>query len=50
MVLSSVQLQKVSVTLWFRRLRCPTFCFVCFYWPAFCRLCVFKLWTSCLLI
>ena len=27
-----------------------TFCFVCFYQPAFCRVCVFILWTSCLLI
>jgi len=29
---------------------CTTFCFVCFYRPAFCRVCVFMLWTSCLLI
>jgi len=28
---------------------CTTFCFVCFYQPAFCRVCVFILWTSCLL-
>ena len=27
---------------------CTTFCFVCFYQPAFCRVCVFILWTSCL--
>ena len=27
-----------------------TLCFVCFYRPAFCRVCVFILWTSCLLI
>jgi len=31
-------------------MRCTTFCFVCFYQPAFCRVCVFILWTSCLLI
>ena len=29
---------------------CTTFCFVCFHRPAFCRVCVFILWTSCLLI
>jgi len=29
---------------------CTTFCFVCFYQPVFCRVCVFILWTSCLLI
>jgi len=29
---------------------CTTFCIVCFYQPAFCRVCVFILWTSCLLI
>jgi len=29
---------------------CTTFCFVCFYRPAFCRVCVFILWTSCLVI
>ena len=29
---------------------CITFCIVCFYQPAFCRVCVFILWTSCLLI
>jgi len=28
---------------------CTTFCFVCFYQLAFCRVCVFILWTSCLL-
>jgi len=28
---------------------CTTFCIVCFYQPAFCRVCVFILWTSCLL-
>jgi len=28
---------------------CTTFCFVCLYQPAFCRVCVFVLWTSCLL-
>jgi len=28
---------------------CTRFCFVCFYEPAFCRVCVFILWTSCLL-
>jgi len=27
---------------------CKTFCFVCFYRPASCRVCVFILWTSCL--
>jgi len=26
------------------------YCIVCFYQPAFCRVCVFILWTSCLLI
>ena len=51
MVLSSMRLQKVSVTLWFRRLQCLVLrCFVCFYQPALCRVCVFILWTSCLLI
>ena len=28
---------------------CTTFCIVCLYLPAFCRVCVFVLWTSCLL-
>ena len=27
---------------------CKTFCFICFYLPALCRMCVFVLWTSCL--
>jgi len=25
---------------------CKTFCFVCFYRPAFCRVCVFMLWMD----
>jgi len=29
---------------------CTTFCFVCFYRPAFCRVCVLILWTSCMFI
>ena len=29
---------------------CKTFCFACFYRPAFCRVCVFIVWTSCLVI
>jgi len=29
---------------------CTTFCFVCFYQPAFCRVCVFILWPLRLLI
>jgi len=29
---------------------CTTFFLVCFYQPAFCRVCVFILWTSCLVI
>ena len=29
---------------------CTTFYIVCFYQPAFCRVCVFILWASCLLI
>jgi len=28
---------------------CKVFCFVCFYQLALCRVCVFILWTSCLL-
>jgi len=28
---------------------CTTFCFVCLYQPAFCRVCVLVLWTPCLL-
>jgi len=28
---------------------CTTFCIVCFYQPAFCRVCVSILWTSYLL-
>ena len=42
MVLPSTQLQKVSVTLWFRRLqcRCKTSYFVCSYRPALCRGCL----------
>ena len=30
--------------------RNTTFCFVCFYRPVVCRVCVFILWASCLLI
>jgi len=41
---------KVSVTLWLSlQRRCKMFCMVCFYELAFCRQCVFVLWTSCLL-
>jgi len=29
---------------------CTTFCIFWFYQPAFCWVCVFILWTSCLLV
>ena len=29
---------------------CTMFCFVCFYRPAFSTVCVFILWTLCLVI
>ena len=51
MVLSSTQLQKVSVTQWFRRLQCLIKRSVL---SVFIDLrtaeCVFSLWTSCLVI
>jgi len=63
-VLANSSVKNVSVTLWLCLQRscksvcnpvippapmpCKTSCFVCFYRPAFCRVCVFMLWTSCL--
>jgi len=50
MVLSSMQLQKCvcySVILP-APMPCKTFSFVCFYQPALSRVCMFILWTSCL--
>jgi len=51
MVLSSMQLQKVSNPVILpASMPCTTFCFVCVYRPAFCRVCVFILWILCLVI
>ena len=39
--LTNNNVKNVSVTLWFSlQCRCKTFCFVCFYQPALCRVCL----------
>jgi len=43
------QVRNFAWHRWFSLQRCcKPFCFVCFYWPALCRMFVFVLWTSCL--
>jgi len=50
MVLSSMQLQSVcNPVIPPASMPCTMLCIVCCYQPAFCRVCVFILWTSCLL-